>query len=228
MTSLETLWTELQLKTPLAEIEPAEQKVLSAFLEKEKRFRHEAKIERLLRRSGLKPPKTFAQLDWSFNPKLPKEDLLTFARSPWIDQAHNLVLIGDSGLGKSHVARALCYEAILKGFDTLFLSTFDLLSKIKMALNPAGRIEYFARTTVLCLDELGYTFHKKEDTDLLFQVISKRSEQKPTIVTTNLSPKEWGSIFSGPAASAILDRLSFHGKFLTLEGRSYRLRLKMK
>lgn len=227
-TSLETLWLDLGLKSPLAELDPAEQKTLSLFLEKEKRFRHQIKMERLLRGSGLKPPKTFAQFDWSFNPKLAKEDLLGFARSPWIEQAHNLVLIGDTGLGKSHLARALCYEAILKGHATLFTSAFDLLSKIKRALRPENKIEYLARIEVLCLDELGYTVHRKEDTDLLFQIIAKRSEQRPTIVTTNLPPKEWGSIFSGPAASAILDRLSFHGKFLTLEGRSYRLRLKMK
>jgi DNA replication protein DnaC len=225
---LETLWTELGLKTPLTEIEPREHKILTAFLEKEKHYRHQHKMERLLRCSGLKPPKTFAQFDWSFNPKLPKPDLLGFARSSWVEQAHNLVLIGDTGLGKSHLAQALCYEAILKGHPTLFASAFDLLSKIKQAANPAARIEYYARATVLCIDELGYTVHRKEDTDLLFQVISKRSEQRPTIVTTNLPPKDWGAIFSGPAASAILDRLSFHGKFISLEGRSYRLRLKIK
>jgi len=81
---------------------------------------------------------------------------------------------------------------------------------------------------VLCIDELGYTYHKKEDTDILFQVISKRSEMLPTIVTTNLPPKEWGAIFSGAAASAILDRLSFNGRFITFEGRSYRLLKKYK
>jgi len=63
----------------------------------------------------------------------------------------------------------------------------------------------------------------KKDTDILFQIISKRSELLPTIVTTNLPPKEWGSIFSGAAASAILDRLSYNGRFITFEGRSYRL-----
>ena len=81
---------------------------------------------------------------------------------------------------------------------------------------------------VLCIDELGYTYHKKDDTDSIFQIISKRSEILPTIVTTNLLPKEWGSIFSGAAASAILDRLSFNGRFITFEGRSYRLLKKHK
>ena len=81
---------------------------------------------------------------------------------------------------------------------------------------------------MLCIDELGYTYHQKEDNDILFQIISKRTEVLPTVVTTNLIPKQWGSIFSGAAASAILDRLSYHGRFITFEGRSYRLLKKHK
>ncbi|MBI1871309.1 MAG: ATP-binding protein [Chlamydiae bacterium] len=112
----------------------------------------------------------------------------------------------------------------MKGYSTYFITTFDLVSKVKKAVHPSNKIDYYAKIIkVLCLDELGYVFHPKEDTDLIFQIISKRSESLPTIVTTNLAPKNWGSIFSGPAASAILDRLSYNGKFFTWEGRSYRL-----
>ncbi len=153
---------------------------------------------------------------------------MSFVNSTWIDGAANLVLIGDTGLGKSHIGSALCYEAILQGHSTACLTAFDLTSKIQKALSPTSKIEYYARLKVLCIDELGYTYHKKEDTDILFQVISKRSEILPTLITTNLPPKEWGSIFTGAAASAILDRLSFNGRFLTFEGRSYRLSRKQK
>jgi len=102
------------------------------------------------------------------------------------------------------------------------------LDKSDKAYNPASRIDYYAKVRVLCIDELGYIYHKKEDTDILFQIISKRNEILPTIVTTNLAPKEWDSIFSATAASAILDRLSFNGRFITFEGRSYRLLKKHK
>ena len=127
-----------------------------------------------------------------------------------------------------HISSALCYEAILQGHPTMFITAFDLTSKIQKALNPAARIDYYSRIKVLCIDELGYTFHKKEDTDIIFQVISKRAELLPTLVSTNLSPKDWGSIFTGAAASAILDRLSFNGRFITFEGGSYRLSRKQK
>lgn len=225
---IETLLNDLKLKTPAGEITADERKIILKFLESERQYQRQHKIKRLLRISGIKQVKTFEQFDWHFNPKLAKEDILSFARSSWVEGASNLVLIGDTGLGKSHIASALCYEAILAGFSTTRITAFDLTSKIHKTLNPATKIDYYAKMRVLCIDELGYTYHKKDDTDSIFQIISKRSEILPTIVTTNLLPKEWGSIFSGAAASAILDRLSFNGRFITFEGRSYRLLKKHK
>jgi len=221
--NLEHLFHELSLRTPLTEIKPEWYEILSAFLCAENEYRRQYKIGRLLRTSGIKQVKTLSQFDWHFNPKIPKEDILTFHSSGWVENAANLVLIGDAGLGKSHIVKALCYEAILQGFSTVFITAFDLISKIKKALTASSKIDYYAKVRVLCIDEIGYTFHSKEDTDCIFQIISKRCEVLPTIVTTNLPPKQWGSIFSGAAASAILDRLSFNGRFITFEGRSYRL-----
>jgi DNA replication protein DnaC len=223
MTSLDTLLKDLGFKTSTGEIDAGIHDVIFNFLKTERDYRKQYRIKRLLSLSGIKQVKTFNQFDWRFNPKVAKEDIYSYINSSWVEDAFNLVLIGDTGLGKSHIASSLCYEAILKGFPTAFITAFDLVSKINKALIPSTKIEYYAKVRVLCIDELGYTYHRKEDTDILFQIISKRSELLPTIVTTNLPPKEWGSIFSGAAASAILDRLSYNGRFITFEGRSYRL-----
>lgn len=228
MNNLESLLTELGCKTPAEEIAPDRRATILDFLTKENEYRRQHKIKRLLRLSGIKQVKTLDHFDWHFNPKISKDDILTFVNSPWIEQAFNLVLIGDTGLGKSHIASAICYEAILRGYPTACITAFDLVSRIHKAYNPASKIDFYAKVRVLCIDELGYTYHRKEDTDTLFQIISKRNEILPTLVTTNLAPKEWGSIFSATAASAILDRLSFNGRFITLEGRSYRLLKKHK
>ena len=228
MNELESLLKELGCKTPAGEIPSDQQEIVIGFLKREIECRRQHKIKRLLRLSGVKQVKTLDQFDWQFNPKISKDDILTFVNSPWIEKAFNLVLIGDTGLGKSHIAAAICYEAILRGYPTACITAFDLVSRIHKAYNPASKIDYYAKIRVLCIDELGYTYHKKEDTDTLFQIISKRNEILPTIVTTNLAPKEWGSIFSATAASAILDRLSFNGRFITFEGRSYRLLKKHK
>ena len=226
---LQELLKELGIKTPPDRIKVSEKSSLIEFLKQEKSFRQEWKIKRLIANSGIRlaQVRTFDQFDWSFNPKLPKEDILAFKNSSWIEQAANLLLIGDAGLGKSHLAKAFCYEAILTGFPAIFITAFDLISKLKRAPRIDSRIEYFGNSIrVLAIDELGYTYHAKEDGDLLFQIISKRSEKLPTILTSNLAPKQWGSLFSGPAASAILDRLSFNGKFITMEGKSYRMKMK--
>jgi len=228
MNNLESLLKELGCKTPTGEIPSDQRETVIGFLKMEIEYRRQHKIKRLLSMSGIKNVKTLDQFDWHFNPKISKDDILTFVNSPWVEQAFNLVLIGDTGLGKSHIAASICYEAILRGYPTACITAFDLVSKIHKAYNPSSKIDYYAKIRVLCIDELGYTYHKKEDTDTLFQIISKRNEILPTIVTTNLAPKEWGSIFSATAASAILDRLSFNGRFITFEGRSYRLLKKHK
>lgn len=228
MNDLESLLKELGCKTPPDEISSDRRETILDFIKMEIEYRRQHKIKRLLSLSGIKHVKTLDQFDWHFNPKVSKDDILTFVNSPWIENAFNLVLIGDTGLGKSHIASAFCYEAILQGYPTACITAFDLVSRIQRAYNPASKIDYYAKVRVLCIDELGYTYHKKEDTDTLFQIISKRNEILPTIVTTNLAPKEWGSIFSATAASAILDRLSFNGRFITFEGRSYRLLKKHK
>ena len=194
---LDMLLKNLSCKTKSQDIPPNSLSIVSSFLQQEHLARQQYRLARLFASCGVqqKQIKTFDQFDWHFNPKMPKEDILAFRNSDWVGQAANLILIGDTGLGKSHIAKALCYEAIVKGYSTYFISTFDLLSKIKKAAHPASKIDYYGKTVkVLCLDELGYVYHQKEDTDLLFQIISKRTESLPTIVTTNLVPKNWGSI----------------------------------
>ena len=133
-----------------------------------------------------------------------------------------MLLIGPSGVGKSHLASSLCYEAIQKGIATAFISCFDLVAKLKLARNKHTLIQYYSTVKVFCLDELGYVFPSQEEANDIFQIISKRSEIGSTLLTTNLVPSAWGKIFDAATATAILDRLNLKGTFLTLEGDSYR------
>jgi len=231
LNDLQELLTALGLKTPLDQIPEDLRARTLGFLRQEQKYQHEWRVRRLLTSSGIRPHqmRTFDQFDWAFNPKFPKEEVLAFRNSNWIDDGGNLLMIGDTGLGKSHTVKALCYDAILKGHSAFFATAFDLISKIKKASNLAAKVEYYGNVVrVLAIDELGYTAHSREEGDLLFQIISKRSERYPTLITTNLAPKHWGSIFSGPAASAILDRLSYNGTTLSLEGPSRRPYIKRK
>lgn len=226
------LLNALKFKINPDDLPEATHSVLIDFLKKEEAARTESRIRSHLASCGI--PKhqirTFDQFDWNYNPKTPKQDLLAFRQSSWIEQGANLVLIGDTGLGKSHIVKALCYDAIMKGHLAYCRSAFDFLSRIKKAPSLSSRIDYYGSSAVkvLCIDELDYSVHDKEDADILFQIIAKRNELLPTLITTNMPPKQWGTIFSGVAASAILDRLSCKGLFLSWEGKSYRGHIKRK
>jgi len=203
---------------------PDERQIIERFLSRELALKEQKKREHLLRMSGIKRVKLLSDFDWTFNPKIPKEKVMEFVKTDWLKKPCNLMLIGPSGVGKSHVASALCYDAVTKGRQTIFLSLFDLTAKLTKARSVYSLIDYYAKVPVLCLDEIGYIMPTREQADYLFQIVSKRAEIGTTIVTTNLIPSRWGKVSDSVTASAILDRLSMNGTFVTFEGRSYRNR----
>jgi DNA replication protein DnaC len=172
--------------------------------------------------SGIKRVKVMSDFDWTFNPKIPRDKILELMNTDWLKKPVNLVLMGPAGVGKTHIATALCHDALMKGCHTVFLTLFDLTAKLSKAKNLYSLIDYYAKAQVLCIDELGYVIPTKEQADCLFQIISRRVEIGTTLITTNLVPSEWGKVFDTATASAILDRLSMNGRFITCEGRSYR------
>jgi DNA replication protein DnaC len=224
MTRRDELWAEFRLLSDMNAFSPEEQALLERFLDEESRLRQAKKIGYLLARSGIKRVKTLGDFDWKFNPKVPRDKLLKFMAHPWLREPCNLVLIGPAGVGKTHLAQSLCHDAVMKGHQALFISLFDLMAKISRAGNLYNVIEFYTKIPVLCLDEVGYAFPSKDQADAIFQVIAKRAESKTTIMTTNLVPSQWNKVFDATTATAILDRLTMNGTFLTMEGRSYRSR----
>ena len=222
--SLPDLWKAFRFVAELNSFSEKEKEFLYAFLAEEQKKREQKRIEHLMRMSGIKRIKIFADFDWAFNPKVPRDKIMEYLHTDWLARPSNLVIIGPAGVGKTHVATAFCYDALMKGQQTVFSSLFDLMAKFSRAKSIYGLIDYCVRVPVLCLDELGYVMPTKEQADILFQIISKRTEIGTTIVTTNLTPSQWGKVFDTVTASAILDRLSMNGRFITFEGRSYRSR----
>ncbi len=221
-TDLDEVWKTFRLLSDPQALTDEQRAFLQAFLAKESQLREQKRIAHLLRMSGIKRIKRISDFDWTYNPKIPREKIMEFVHGPWLKQPSNLVLIGPAGVGKTHLASALCHEAILQGCQTIFVSLFDLTAKLSKAKNLYNLIDYYGKIPVLCLDELGYVVPTQEQADWIFQIVSKRTEVATTLVTTNLIPSNWGKIFDTATASAILDRLSMKGRFITLEGRSYR------
>lgn len=222
MMTFSDLWKHFKLLSPPDTFSQEERTFLERFLQGEYQLREEKRIQYLMKTSGIKRIKYLHDFDWSFNPKIPREKIMEFLHTDWLKKPANLVIIGPAGVGKTHVATALCHDALIKGHQTIFITLFDLVAKLSKANNHFSLIDYYAKLPILCLDELGYVVPTKEQADWIFQIISKRAELTTTLITTNLIPSNWGKIFDSVTASAILDRLSLNGKFITFEGRSYR------
>lgn len=222
MTNLSELCRRFKILSDTETLSETERVFLQRFLEEEARRREQKRIEYLMKMSGIKRVKVMGDFDWTFNPKIPRDKILELMNTDWLKKPCNLVLMGPAGVGKTHMATALCHDALMKGQHTVFLTLFDLTAKLSKAKSLYGLVDYYAKAQVLCIDELGYSIPTKEQADCLFQIISRRVEIGTTIVTTNLIPSEWGKVFDTATASAILDRLSMNGRFLTFEGRSYR------
>lgn len=222
MMNLAELWKHFKFLSNTDSLSEEELNFLERFLREEYRLREQKRIAYLMKRSGIKRVKLLTDFDWTFNPKIPRDKLMEFMHTDWLNRPSNLTLIGPAGTGKTHVATALCHDALTKGYQTVFINLFDLTAKLSKAKSTYSLIEYYSKVAILCLDELGYVLPTKEQADFIFQIISKRTEIATTIVTTNLIPSNWGKIFDTTTASAILDRLSMNGRFLTFEGRSYR------
>lgn len=224
MMNLSELWSHFRLLSDMSGLSDQEKDFLQRFLSGEYQRRQQKRIKHLMRRSGIKRVKLMDDFDWKFNPKIPRAKIMEFVHTQWLVSPSNLVLIGPAGVGKTHVATALCHDALSKGHQTMFLSLFDLAGKMAKSRTLYSFVEFYSKVPVLCLDELGYAMLTKDQADCLFQIISKRTEIGTTIVTTNLIPSQWGKVFDSVTASAILDRLTMNGKFITFEGRSYRNR----
>jgi DNA replication protein DnaC len=222
MTQIQQIWNQLRFVSDCSSLTEEQIKTIIPILKDEVSAREVKRIRYLLQRSGIKRVKRLEDFDWKFNPQLPRNEIMGLHQSSWGSEVKNAVLIGPSGVGKSHLASALCYQAIQKGIPTAFITCFDLVNKLKRSTSKYTMSQYYSSVKLLCLDELGYVFPSQEQANDIFQIISKRSEIASTIVTTNLIPSQWGKIFEAATATAILDRLSLNGKFITCEGRSYR------
>lgn len=222
MMNLSELWKQFRLLTEIETLSEEEREFMRRFLTGEYQRREQRRIQYLMKMSGIKRIKRLEEFDWKFNPKIPRDKIMEFIKTDWLKRPCNLVIVGPAGVGKTHIAISLCHDALMKGHQTVFVSLFDLTAKLSKARNVYTLIDHYARVPIFCLDEVGYVIPSKEQADCIFQIISKRTEVGTTILTTNLIPSQWGKIFDSVTASAILDRLSMNGRFITFEGRSYR------
>jgi DNA replication protein DnaC len=190
--------------------------------------RHENGIRTRIAAARFPTLKTIEAFEFSLQPQLPKAKLLEHFDGEFIKQHRNLILYGPPGTGKTHCLIALGTAACMRGYRVRFTTAAELLmSLIEAKRNGAleRKFLWLERFDLLLVDELGYIPFEREQTDLLFNVISARYERASIAITTNLAFEQWTQIFpDAMAASAVIDRLIHHGTVLQFGGESHRLR----
>ena len=172
--------------------------------------------------------KELKDFDFSFQPSINKEQILDFTTLRFIEQKENIVFLGSSGVGKTHLATSIGIAAAKKRTSTYFIKCHDLilnLKKAKLENRLETRFKHYSKYKLLIIDEIGYLPIDEDDAKLFFQLIDMRYENKSTIFTKNAIFKSWGEIFQDPKiANAILDRILHHATVINIVGDSYRLK----
>ena len=207
---------------------------LEKLLDCELAAREQRKRTMLLKLATLSAVKTLEQYDWSAGSGAPKAQILELGHLSFIARAENVVLLGPSGVGKTHIALALAYRAVMAGHKVRFITAADLMLQLAAARAQGRLKEYFNRAVLgpklLVIDEIGYLPFGREEANLFFNVVAKRYERGSIVLTSNLPFTQWASAFADDQTltAAMLDRLLHHAHIVQISGESYRLRDKRK
>jgi DNA replication protein DnaC len=180
-----------------------------------------------LRRSTINTTKTLETFDFTFNPTINRQQIFDLATCAFIRQRRNVLICGQTGVGKSHLAHALAHEAARQGFDILGTTAHQMLAHIHAGRADGTadkRLQSYLRPHLLIIDDFGLKPLPPQGSADFYDVINERYEKASIILTSNRAPGEWAEIFDNPLlANAALDRLAHRAAVLTITGRSYRL-----
>jgi len=218
---------ELRLQEARTHQLPHEQ-FLELIFQDELNVRQQRLIEKRKRAAGFRDAnKTLEDFDWAFNPAIKRQPIYELATAQFIRQHRDVFLIGPPGLGKSHLAQAIGYQAIKAGFQVVYTSIFDLVRELQADRSPAESdrtLSRYLKPDLLIIDDMGLKILPPKAGEVLMEVIMRRYEVRSTLMTSNRPIEDWGKLLNDvPAASAILDRLLHHADLIEVSGRSYRL-----
>jgi len=200
--------------------------LLDHLMREELRVQTEKRAQLALKRSAIFPVTTLDTYDFDYPKSIDKDVVERAATLDFMKDRTNVVLIGPSGVGKTHLANAIGQLACLGGHRVRFVTAADLVNDLVAAQARNGlhrRLAVWASYELVLIDELGYLSFDARGADLLYQVFNRRYQRASTIVTTNLPFKDWGKLFhNAAAASAIADRLVHRGLLIKIVGKSKR------
>lgn len=183
-------------------------------------------LERRIKEAHIGRFKPLCDFEWDWPTAIDRATFEALMTLDFLKDATNVVLVGPNGVGKSTLGRNLAYQALIHGHTVLFTSAGQLLGELAALDSDSTlrrRLRHYASPALLCVDEVGYLSYSNRHADLLFELISRRYEQKSTIVTTNRAFAEWREVF--PTAACVVsmvDRLMHNAEVVSIEGDSYR------
>jgi DNA replication protein DnaC len=201
--------------------------VLSSLVAMEVTARRQRALQRRIIQARLPKVKTLAEYKFDFPKRIPKQKIVRLFDCEFIEQHQSAVLIGPTGVGKTHLLTALGYTACERGISVRFTRVIDMINRLTTA-QINGTLEQvlkvYLKPSLLLLDELGYLPIDKRGADLLFQVVAARYESGSIVITTNRPFRDWGRIFDvdNTLATAMIDRLMHHGEAIAIQGDSFR------
>ena len=205
--------------------------ILYNLTEQEIAYRDERASKIQVAVAGFPFEKEINDFDFSYQPGISKQQILELSSLRFVENNENILFVGSSGVGKTHLATSIGIAAAKKRYSTYFISCHDLIMQLKKAHNEnrlEQRLKQFCKYSVLIIDEIGYLPVDRDGANLFFQLIAKRYETHSTIITTNQPFSKWGEVFSdNTLANAILDRLLHHSTVIKINGPSYRLKDKL-
>ena len=185
-------------------------------------------VERRIKQAKFPTLKSLDSFDFTAIPSLNKKRVMELSRCEFVDKKENVITLGNSGTGKTHIATGLGLAACQKGISVLFTTAASLANELMEAKDERRLLrlqKQISRNKLLIIDELGFVPLSKTGAELLFEIFSQRYEQGATIITSNLPFDEWTEIFgSERLTGALLDRITHHVQILEMNGESYRLK----
>ena len=194
----------------------------------EETVRSQRSLERRFSSARIGRFKPLADFDWNWPTVCDREAIEELMQLGFIKEAANVIFCGPNGVGKSTIAKNISHQAIINGHSVLFTMAGQMLNDLTSQDGDSAlhrRIKYYTKPELLCIDEVGYLSYSNRHADLLFEIISRRYEEKSTIVTTNKPFAEWREIFPNVSCVvSLIDRLVHKSEIISIEAKSFRLK----